>query len=188
LLLVLLAPLMAALALFVSLDGGPVLYRHQRVGQRGRAFDCLKFRTMILGADQCLAEYLQLSPEAASEWQREHKLRMDPRVTGIGRILRESSLDELPQLFNVLRGEMSLVGPRPVTAAELKERYGSSASICLSVPPGITGLWQVSGRTTTGYERRVQLDRQYVSNWSLLKDLEILVRTLRVVLRKDGAH
>lgn len=187
-LLILLAPLMAALALLVSLDGGPVLYGHRRVGRHGRAFHCLKLRTMIVGAEECLCEYLALHPEAAAAWRREHKLEMDPRVTGVGKLLRKASLDELPQLLNVVRGQMSLVGPRPVTAAELEQHYGSRTLIYLSVLPGITGLWQVSGRTATGYERRVQLDSQYVANWNILQDLLILLRTISVILRRRGAH
>lgn len=184
--LVALAPLMLAIAFVVSMDGGPVLFGHQRVGRSGKPFRCLKFRTMIIGADRCLNEYLHLHPAQAAEWQRDQKLDIDPRITGIGRMLRRSSLDELPQLINVLRGEMSLVGPRPVTETELQQRYGVHAVSYLSIRPGITGLWQVSGRNRLSYDQRVALDARYARNHSLPGDISILLRTVRVMLNGDG--
>jgi len=181
-------PLMGIIALAIATDGGPVLYRHKRIGRSGKAFDCLKFRTMILGADQCLREYLIYNPAAAREWEVDQKLRFDPRITVIGDVLRRLSFDELPQLFNVLGGSMSLVGPRPVTKSELVERYGSSAQTYLLVRPGITGLWQVSGRNEVNYKRRIQLDCEYVRRRSFWLDLVILLRTFRVVVSQAGAR
>jgi undecaprenyl-phosphate galactose phosphotransferase len=179
-------PLMLAIGFVVAMDGGTVLYGHQRIGRNGRTFHCLKFRTMIVGADRCLNEYLLLHPSAAVAWRRDQKLDFDPRITGVGRMLRRSSLDELPQLLNVLRGEMSLVGPRPVTESELQERYGLHAASYLSVRPGITGLWQVSGRNRLSYSQRVALDVRYVRDQSMLQDVAILFRTVSVMLKGDG--
>lgn len=167
-------------------DPGPVLYRHLRVGQGGRRFFALKFRTMRQDGEEVLRRYLEANPEAQAEWVRERKLREDPRVLRVGRWLRRLSLDELPQALNVLRGEMSLVGPRPVTEEEL-ERYGESLELYLRVRPGLTGLWQVSGRNGVPYERRVALDRYYVQNWSVWLDLYLLARTTWAVFRKEGA-
>jgi Undecaprenyl-phosphate galactose phosphotransferase WbaP len=186
-LLVLLLPLFAAVAALVATDGGPVFFRHKRIGHRGKCFGCLKFRTMVVGAEPLLKEYLSHHPEAAEEWARDQKLTFDPRVTTIGRALRQTSLDEFPQLFNVLKGEMSLVGPRPVTESELA-RYGSHLAHYKVVRPGITGLWQVSGRSDLSYEKRVALDVEYVENWHLLLDAQILLRTPRVVLNRVGAN
>lgn len=180
-------PLMIAIAALVAMDGGPVLYRHRRVGVGGKSFDCLKFRTMILEAEDCLSEYLSYHPAAREEWARDQKLAFDPRVTGIGKFLRKASLDELPQLINVVRGEMSLVGPRPVTQSELGH-YGASVPLYASVRPGITGLWQVSGRNDVGYAQRVALDESYVRRWSLALDLWILLRTPGVVFTRKGAR
>ena len=186
-LLLLAMPLFAVVSLLVAMDGGPVFFRHQRVGRDGRKFGCWKFRTMILDAEASLAEYLAHHPEAAAEWQRDQKLVYDPRVTPIGKFLRSSSLDELPQLFNVVAGEMSLVGPRPVTASELS-RYGAKAGIYASVRPGITGLWQVSGRNETTYDERVSLDERYIVNRHVGMDLAILWRTIGVVFSGKGAR
>ncbi len=185
-LLVLLAPLFLVIAAMVSLDGGSVFYGHRRVGQGGRGFDCLKFRTMIPGAAECLTEYLAYHPQADDEWRRSQKLDRDPRVTPIGAFLRQWSLDELPQLVNVLRGEMSLVGPRPVTRPEMTH-YGPVGRLYTGVLPGMTGLWQVSGRSNLGYDNRVALDRAYIEGWSLRLDLKILLATPRAVLRRCGA-
>lgn len=185
-LLVLLSPLFLVIAALVSLDGGSVFYGHRRIGQGGRSFDCLKFRTMIPGAAECLTEYLSYHPHAHDEWRLSQKLDRDPRVTPIGAVLRRWSLDELPQLVNVLRGEMSLVGPRPVTRPELT-RYGPVARLYTGVVPGMTGLWQVSGRNDLGYDSRVALDRVYIEGWSLRLDLWILLATPRAVLRRCGA-
>jgi len=186
LILVAISPVMVLLAWLVRKDGGPATFRHYRVGCRGRLFQCVKFRTMRLDADRALREILERDPALAAEWRRDHKLANDPRVTSVGRWLRRTSLDELPQLFNVLRGEMALVGPRPITVAELP-RYGVTRWYYLSVLPGMTGLWQVSGRNKTSYERRVELDELYVRTRSVVLDLKILAKTALVVLTRDGA-
>lgn len=186
--LLLLAPVFAGVALLVAMDGGRIVFAHHRIGLDGKTFGCLKFRTMVVGAEELLPEYLALHPEAAIEWKREQKLNFDPRVTGIGKILRRTSLDELPQLWNVLCGQMSLVGPRPVTQSEINDRYKRFAPLTTSVKPGLTGLWQVSGRNNLDYEQRVALDVDYVKHWSLTRDLSILVRTVNVVLARSGAR
>ncbi|MCS6892518.1 MAG: sugar transferase [Rhodovarius sp.] len=187
LLLVLLSPLFLIIALLVRRDGGPAFYGHTRIGQDGRGFRCLKFRSMVVDSEARLQALLASDPAARAEWESTRKLRNDPRVTPIGRFLRSTSLDELPQLINVLRGEMSLVGPRPVTAAELSTYYGAAAAHYMSVRPGITGLWQVSGRSDTSYGQRVALDVAYATRPSLLTDLRILLRTPIVVLQRRGA-
>lgn len=188
LLLVLFAPVMAVIALLVARDGGAVFYAHRRVGRDGASFGCLKFRSMVPDADLRLAELLERDPAARAEWEATRKLRRDPRITSVGRFLRASSLDELPQLINVLKGEMSLVGPRPVQQAELNAFYGAAASYYRSVRPGLTGLWQVSGRNDTSYAERVALDVHYVAEATLLDDLRILLRTPLAVLRRRGAY
>ncbi|MCW3475474.1 undecaprenyl-phosphate galactose phosphotransferase WbaP [Limobrevibacterium gyesilva] len=185
-LLLLLAPVLLAIAALIRRDGGPVLFAQTRVGHGGRRFNCLKFRTMVVNADQVLRDALAGDPRAAVEWANNQKLRRDPRVTPIGRLLRQTSLDELPQLFNVLRLEMSLVGPRPIVEHELP-RYGDELAYYCSVRPGLTGLWQVSGRNDTSYGRKVQLDCWYVRNWTLWQDLVILMKTVPVVLFRKGA-
>ncbi|ACM29086.1 sugar transferase [Agrobacterium sp. SHOUNA12C] len=181
------APLFAVIGLLVALDGGPIIYRHVRVGKDITPFDCLKFRTMMLDADGCLQEYLSYHPQAKAEWVRDQKLLFDPRITPTGKFLRATSLDELPQLINVLRGDMSLVGPRPVTSAELSH-YNRHVSEYASVLPGITGLWQVSGRNDLSYERRVELDCEYVLQHTLFMDFKILMRTVGVLLSRKGAR
>lgn len=187
-LLLILLPVLPLLALTVRLDGGPALYRHTRVGLDGRPFACLKYRTMVTSADEILEQYLAANPAAAAEWAENRKLTHDPRVTRLGAIMRSTSLDEVPQLFNVLRGEMSLVGPRPVVHAELEEHYGLAGRAAYAATrPGITGLWQVSGRSGTTYEHRVSLDITYARTWSLLLDLKILLRTVPAVLARRGA-
>jgi exopolysaccharide production protein ExoY len=168
-------------------DGAPWFYAHYRVGRDGRLFKCLKFRTMYRDADALLAELVQQDAAALREWQRDQKLQYDPRITPVGRFLRRTSLDELPQLINVLRGEMSFVGPRPVTVAELS-RYGSVRWHYFSVRPGMTGLWQVSGRNNLSYEERVALDRRYVEHRSLWVDFRILYKTVKVILTREGAR
>jgi exopolysaccharide production protein ExoY len=183
---VLFAPLMIV-ATVVLARTGTVIYRHKRVGARGQVFECLKFRTMIPDADRVLHELLATNDEAKAEWLHSHKLRNDPRITPIGRFLRRTSLDELPQLWNVLRGEMSLVGPRPITREELL-RYGRSSAEYLSVRPGITGLWQTTGRNDIDYRRRVAVDVYYVRNQNLFLDLYILAKTVRVVVSGEGAY
>lgn len=185
--LLLLAPVFAMIAFLVRRDGGPVFYAHTRIGQNGLGFGCLKFRSMRTDSAEALAALLASDPAARAEWEATRKLRNDPRITRIGRFLRKTSLDELPQLINVLRGEMSLVGPRPVVAAELAEFYGAAAAHYMSVRPGITGLWQVSGRSDTSYAQRVALDVAYASQPSLWSDIKILARTPVVVLARKGA-
>ena len=186
--LVLLAPVMGVVAFLIwRRDGAPVLFAHYRVGHDGKLFRCMKFRTMYRDAERMLSELLAKDPAARAEWQREQKLLRDPRVTPIGNFLRRTSLDELPQLFNVLRGEMSLVGPRPITVGELT-RYGRVRWHYLSVRPGMTGLWQVSGRNNTSYDERVALDRRYVEERSVWMNLQILVKTVKVVVARDGAR
>ncbi|WP_245909450.1 sugar transferase [Sphaerotilus hippei] len=183
-----LLPVMALVALFVYIDdGAPIFYCHYRVGRRGQLFRCFKFRSMRTDSQQALAQLLASDPVARAEWERDHKLVNDPRITRIGQFLRKSSLDELPQLFNVLRGEMAFVGPRPITVEEL-ERYGASRWHYLVARPGITGLWQVSGRNELSYDERVALDRQYVEQRSLAHDAGILLRTVLVVLNRHGAR
>jgi undecaprenyl-phosphate galactose phosphotransferase len=186
-LLVLLAPLFLWIAVRIRLTGSPVLFAHLRVGQMGRIFPCFKFRTMVADADRVLKSLLEANPEAQAEWNREFKLRDDPRITSIGRFLRRTSLDELPQIWNVLKGDMSLVGPRPVVPEELS-RYGEDRTFYLQVRPGITGLWQVSGRNDVDYGYRVSLDSWYVRNWSLWYDLAILMKTTTVVFGGKGAY
>jgi exopolysaccharide production protein ExoY len=168
-------------AILFAIDGGPVIYRHDRVGRNGRMFGCLKFRSMYRDAGRRLEEILESDPVRRKEWAESQKLVDDPRVHRFGRLLRRSSLDELPQLFNVLRGEMSLVGPRPIITDELP-RYGEHAGYYLAVTPGITGLWQISGRNGTGYDERVRLDVEYCRTRSTLRDLVIMLKTVRVVL------
>ena len=183
------APLLALVAARIAMvDGGGVIFAHTRIGRHGRLFRCYKFRTMVANSAEVLAELLARDPVARAEWARDRKLRHDPRITPIGRFLRKTSLDELPQLLNVVRGEMSLVGPRPVVLDEL-ELYGEAEIYYLQVRPGLTGLWQISGRNDVDYERRVSLDAWYVRNWTLWYDILILFRTLLVVPGKgNGAY
>jgi lipopolysaccharide/colanic/teichoic acid biosynthesis glycosyltransferase len=187
-LIVFLAPVMIVIAFAVWI-GRPesTLFGHLRIGFGGRKFKCLKFRSMVADSSEVLRRHLLENPAARAEWAATRKLRDDPRVTRIGKLLRESSLDELPQLFNVLRGEMSLVGPRPITDEEVS-RYRSDFSFYKRARPGITGLWQVSGRSDCDYDKRVKFDVAYVSNWSLLLDVKILIRTVGVVLRQEGSR
>jgi undecaprenyl-phosphate galactose phosphotransferase len=186
-LLVLLSPGFLLVAWAIRRDGGPALFAHPRIGKKGRVFNCYKFRTMVVDAEKQLEQLLQRQPELRKQWQAEHKLRSDPRVSPLGRFLRRTSLDELPQLINVIRGEMSLVGPRPVVRSELP-RYGDQVGYYLMVRPGMTGLWQVSGRNDVDYDTRVYLDSWYVKNWSLWHDLVILFKTVSVVLSREGAY
>jgi len=183
---ILLAPLLIICFAVTALTSpGPALFRHRRVGFNGKHFNCLKFRTMVTDAPERLRQLLESDPVAAAEWTTNRKLRNDPRITAIGAVLRKSSLDELPQLFNVLKGDMSIVGPRPVTDEEL-ERYASSVGAYLSCRPGITGLWQVSGRNQISFDEMVKLDVQYLEDWSLTTDIGILFRTIPVLLRGEG--
>ena len=179
-------PLMLLFAWLIRQDGGPALFAHYRVGYGGRLFPCIKFRTMRPDAERALREVLERSPALRAEWDLNYKLTNDPRVTAFGKWLRRTSLDELPQLLNVLRGEMALVGPRPITIPELR-RYGAARSDYLSVVPGMTGLWQVNGRNDISYEERVELDERYVKNRSSWLDCKILAKTVLVVLTGRGA-
>ena len=184
----LLAPLFLCIILAIMLDSeGGVFYRQTRIGKGMREFKVIKFRTMVKNADTVLAKYLQENPELLSEWKADHKLKDDPRITRVGKILRKLSLDELPQLWNVFMGEMSLVGPRPIVAEEI-ERYDDRFKYYTQVPPGLTGLWQVSGRNDVGYEQRVSLDEYYVRNRSIWFNLYILVRTATAVIQRQGAY
>jgi Undecaprenyl-phosphate galactose phosphotransferase WbaP len=182
----LLSPLLLVVGLVLARQRGPIIYRHARTGRHGRTFGCLKFRTMVPNAETALRELLHQDPQLRLEWQRDQKLRHDPRITPIGRFLRRTSLDELPQLWNVLRGEMSLVGPRPVVREEWA-RYGRRLDSYLAAKPGVTGLWQVMGRSDSCYRRRVALDSYYVRKRTFLLDVLILLRTVVVVLRGRGA-
>lgn len=183
-----LAPLMAIVALLVwGQDRGPVIFAHRRIGRDGRLFSCLKFRSMAVDAEARLQRLLATDEAAQLEWAADHKLRKDPRITAVGVFLRKSSLDELPQLFNVVRGEMSLVGPRPVVHAEA-ERYGRWFSHYCSVRPGITGLWQVSGRNEVNYRKRVAMDVLYSRRKSAALDMRILLNTIPAVLLRKGSY
>jgi exopolysaccharide production protein ExoY len=184
--LVLMLPLMVTIAAVILITmGRPVLFVQKRAGFNRKVFGCFKFRTMVADADERLARYLQHSPEAARSWAETQKLKDDPRVTRFGHILRKSSLDELPQLLNVLRGEMSCIGPRPVPLSELHARYGAAANDYARAKPGVTGMWQVNGRSSTTYSRRVACDRVYVRRWSMLLDMNILFRTVPALLKTD---
>jgi Undecaprenyl-phosphate galactose phosphotransferase WbaP len=188
LLLILAAPVMALIAVAILLESGrPVFFRQERVGRGNSRFRILKFRTMVVDADEVLSMHLAEDPDAWHEWETTHKLRNDPRVTRVGRLLRRTSLDELPQLWNVLAGDMSLAGPRPITDKEIP-RYGQAFPFYMLTRPGLTGLWQVSGRNDTTYRRRVELDVRYVRHWSPLLDLKLLLRTVRVVIVGKGAY
>jgi lipopolysaccharide/colanic/teichoic acid biosynthesis glycosyltransferase len=187
--LVLLGWLVLVVAVGVALSvGRPVIFRHERVGLHGSKFGCLKFRSMIVNAQEVLEALLATDPDAREQWNRDFKLKNDPRITPFGRFIRRTSLDELPQLWNVLKGEMSLVGPRPVVEEELTQYYGGAMRDYCGVKPGLTGLWQVSGRNDLSYEERVALDSEYVNNWSLLTDLSIVLRTAVMLVRPHGAY
>jgi exopolysaccharide production protein ExoY len=186
--LIFLAPLMIAVAVLVyAQDGGSPVFAHRRIGRNGRYFNCLKFRSMAIDAQERLALLLANDPVARAEWEKDHKLRNDPRVTRLGAFLRKSSIDELPQLFNVLRGEMSLVGPRPIVDAEIV-KYGRRFADYCRVKPGITGLWQVSGRNDTTYRTRVALDCVYARRRSVWLDTYVLVATVPAVLTSRGSY
>ena len=181
------APAMLVIAWLVRRDGGPVFFGHHRIGASGQVFRCWKFRTMVVDADRVLRDLLARDPEARAEWERDFKLRDDPRITAIGAFLRKTSLDELPQLFNVLVGDMSLAGPRPIVSQEV-ERYGEYITSYWQCRPGLSGPWQVSGRNDVSYRTRVWLDHSYVENWSFARDVAILAKTVVVVLRRSGAY
>ena len=184
----LISPFLLLIAAWIYYDSpGSVLFKHERIGKDGKAFPCYKFRSMCMDAGEKLTELLAVDPAAREEWERDFKLKNDPRITRSGAFLRKTSLDELPQLWNVLRGEMSLVGPRPVVHEELA-RYGEFVHDYLQVRPGITGMWQVSGRSDTTYEERVQMDSWYVRNWSVWLDVMLLWRTVKSVIKCKGAY
>jgi len=186
--LLLLLPLLLLICLLVwAGDGQAPIFRHTRIGRNGQTFGCLKFRSMRVDGDAVLDAHLARDAAARQEWAETRKLRQDPRVTPLGHLLRLTSLDELPQLVNVLRGEMSLVGPRPIVPAEI-EWYGEAFEACFAVPPGLTGLWQVSGRSDCSYAERVALDLHYTSRWRLAQDLAILVKTVPAVLSRRGSR
>lgn len=183
------SPLLAYIAYRIKKeDPGPIFFAHTRIGKDGKPFPCYKFRSMVVNSKEMLEKHLAENPEARAEWEREFKLKNDPRITPIGQVLRKSSLDELPQIFNVLKGEMSLVGPRPVVQEELDKYYGEAVKEYTSVKPGITGLWQVSGRSDVDYPERVAMDVEYVRTRNLWKDIVILYKTFDVVLNKKGAY
>ncbi|WP_047710173.1 undecaprenyl-phosphate galactose phosphotransferase WbaP [Pectobacterium atrosepticum] len=182
-----LSPILAFLFYLVSKGGGRAIYGHERVGRNGKKFKCLKFRSMVINSQEVLNELLENNPEARIEWEKDFKLKDDPRITKIGKFIRRTSLDELPQLFNVLKGEMSLVGPRPIIEDEL-DKYAGDVDYYLMAKPGMTGLWQVSGRNDVDYDTRVYFDAWYVKNWSLWNDIAILFKTVAVVLKRDGAY
>jgi Undecaprenyl-phosphate galactose phosphotransferase WbaP len=180
-------PILGAVSAVILLNSpGPVFYSHRRIRKNGAFFSMWKFRTMCVNSTEVLEEYLARHPAAHAEWSQTHKLRRDPRITPLGSFLRRYSLDELPQLWNVLMGQMSLVGPRPIVAAEV-EKYGDRFESYCRVKPGLTGLWQVSGRSELSYDARVALDCEYVKRWSLTKDVMILLKTFASVVNQDGA-
>ena len=183
----LLPALMLVAAVVRATSPGPIFFSHRRICCNGSFFSMWKFRTMCVNSSEVLEHYLARNPEARTEWNRTHKLRHDPRITRVGLFLRRMSLDELPQAWNVLSGQMSMVGPRPIVAAEV-EKYGEYFRCYCRVKPGVTGLWQVSGRSKLSYDERVRLDCDYVNRWSLWRDLVILLATMRSVANKDGAY
>ncbi|MEP2235279.1 MAG: sugar transferase [Alteripontixanthobacter sp.] len=185
--LILSAPLFLIIGLCLAFQRGPILFAQTRIGKNGKQFQCYKFRTMHVGAQSRLGAVLATDAAMRAEWVRHRKLAIDPRITGIGRLLRKTSLDELPQLFNVLKGDMSLVGPRPILPNEM-HKYRGYIGYYLSVKPALTGLWQINGRNNTTYNRRIALDMTYVRKNSVLLDIAILVRTVPVLLRTDGAY
>lgn len=184
----LITPILLAIAVAIYISSpGPVIFAHMRIGRNGKEFPCYKFRSMVINAQEVLEDYLLKNPEARREWEQDFKLKDDPRVTGIGKFLRKTSLDELPQLFNVIKNEMSLVGPRPIINKEIP-KYGEYIQDYYLVRPGITGYWQVSGRSDVDYDSRVQMDSWYVRNWSFWQDIVLLVKTVSVVLDRKGAY
>lgn len=183
-----LAPLMLVLLLLVYLqDGGTPIFAQTRVGVNGKRFKCLKIRSMVTDAQERLEKLLATDPKARIEWETDHKIRNDPRITALGRFIRKTSLDELPQLINILRGDMSIVGPRPIVEKEVA-RYGAQIDFYKQVRPGLTGLWQVSGRNDISYVGRVALDVEYVKNWSFWSDVKIIVMTVPSILFSRGAY
>lgn len=182
-------PLFMATAILIRLQSpGPIIYAHERIGRGGRTFKCFKFRSMYIDADERLKELLKNNAALAQEWEKTHKLKKDPRITPIGKFLRKSSLDELPQFLNVLKGDLSVVGPRPVVQAEIQKYFKEKAPKILSIRPGITGLWQVSGRSNTSYDERIALDVHYVENHNFFFDLFLVMKTIPALLTRKGAY
>jgi len=185
---ILIAPILIVIALLIYKSSpGPIIFSHMRIGTNGKVFPCYKFRSMVNNSQEMLKKYLEENVEARAEWNRDFKLKDDPRVTKIGAFLRKTSLDELPQLFNVIKGEMSLVGPRPIIDKEI-EKYGDYIHDYYLVSPGMTGYWQISGRSDVDYDERVGMDSWYVRNWSFWQDIVILMKTIKVVFGKKGAY
>ncbi|WP_039925036.1 sugar transferase, partial [Treponema sp. JC4] len=181
-------PVFALCALLTKITSkGPVFYGHKRVGRNGKTIKCWKFRSMVVNSQEILEKLLAENEEMRLQWEKDRKLENDPRITKFGKILRKTSMDELPQLINILLGEMSLVGPRPVTEPEL-EKYGDYKDYVLSVKPGLSGMWQISGRSDTGYEERISYDTYYIQNWSIWLDIWILIKSVWVVLLGKGAY
>ncbi len=180
-----LALLIGVLVLIVRRDGGPGLFGHTRIGQDGTRFRCWKIRTMVTDSEQRLEQHLRNNPEAAAEWARDHKLTNDPRITRVGRFLRRTSLDELPQIWNVFKGDMTFVGPRPIVLEEMA-RYGRYQAAYLAMKPGVTGLWQVSGRNEVTYDERVQMDVEYFDRMSFWVDLRLIAQTALSVVNRTG--
>lgn len=182
-------PFFLLIALIIrATSPGPAIYYQNRIGRGGKHFKCYKFRTMLPDADARLDEILASHPDIKREWDTNHKLKNDPRITSIGRFLRQTSLDELPQFWNVLKGDLSVVGPRPVVEEELTKHFGDKANIILTIRPGITGIWQVSGRSDTTYAKRIALDEHYIKTRSLLLDCKIIVITIYTLFSKNGAY
>jgi hypothetical protein len=181
-------PVCAVVSLIIKLTSpGPVFYGHLRVGKNGKSIKCWKFRSMCQDADKKLDEILAHNPEMQKQWERDRKLVDDPRVTAVGKFIRKTSIDELPQFLNILTGEMSFIGPRPVTQGELV-KYGEQADYILSVTPGLSGMWQTSGRSDTEYEERITLDTYYIQNWSIWLDIWLIIKTVWVVFKRKGAY
>ena len=183
------SPLFLTLWIIVRLSSkGPVIYSHERIGRGGVPFQCYKFRSMYPDADIRLEEILKSCPLKKEEWEATHKLKQDPRITKIGAFLRKTSLDELPQFWNVLIGDLSVVGPRPVVEKEILNHFGPKANKILSIRPGLTGIWQVSGRNNTCYQERLRLDEHYVDNHSFLGDLKLIFKTIPEMIFSKGAY
>ena len=182
-------PITIPIAFIIKLtDGGNIIYGHERIGKDGKKFKVLKFRSMYMDADKKLKEILEKDPKAKEEWEKTFKLKNDPRITPIGKFLRKTSLDELPQFINVIKGDMSVVGPRPVVEEELIKYYKDKADLYKSVKPGVTGYWQVEGRSDTDYDERIRMDEYYIKNQSVLIDLKVIFQTIKVVITGKGAY
>lgn len=186
--LIVLSPVMLVIAILIRRNGSEAFYAQTRIGKDGKAFKCLKFQTMIPNASEVLKEILDDDPTLKAEWEQSFKLKNDPRVTKIGKFLRKTSLDELPQFLNIIKGEMSLVGPRPVTQSEIENYYKDDKVYYYSLAPGLTGLWQVSGRSDLDYQNRIKLDKEYVQTRSLIGDIIIIFKTALVIIKPSGAY